>query len=206
MILLFADDVALMSDTIAGLQKQVDVLFNCCQQLDLFVNLDKSNIVVFRNGGHLSLREQWVFGNSALTVVNSYKYLGIFLSTRLSFTRTIDDLAVRAKKGVIAILKTLWSLGDHSPNIFFKLFDSQILPILTYGAEIWGLNKNLDSIERVHLFAIKRFLGVHPITPKHVLYGDTGRYPLFITTYTKCVKFWLRLIKLDNHRFSKKSL
>ena len=205
MILLFADDVALMSDTIAGLQKQLDVLFECCQQLDLTVNLDKSNIVVFRNGGHLALREQWFFGNGALTVVNAYKYLGVILSTRLSFSHTLDDLAKRAKKGVIAILKTLWSLGDHSPNIFFKLFDTQILPILTYGAEIWGLSKNLESIERVHLFAIKRFLGVHPITPRHVLYGDTGRYPLFITTYTKCIKFWLRLIKLENCRYSKKA-
>ena len=205
LILLFADDVALLSDSAVGLQKQLDILYDTCKNLDLSVNLEKSNIIVFRNGGHLALREQWLFGTTRLNVVNSYKYLGIFFSTRLSFSKTIDDLATRGKKGVIAILKTLWSLGDHSPKIFFKLFDSQVLPISTYGSEIWGLCKNIDAIERVHLFAIKRFLGVHPKTPKHLLYGDTGRYPLFVTTYVKCIKFWLRLLRLDNSRYSKKA-
>ena len=205
LILLFADDVALLSDSVAGLQKQLDILYNSCQKLDLNVNLDKSNIVVFRNGGYLALREQWTFGNLPLSVVNTYKYLGVFLSTRLSFSRSLEDLATRAKKGVIIILKTLWSLGDHSPVIFFKLFDCQIVPILTYGAEFWGLNSNLETIEKVHLFVIKRFLGVHPVTPKHVLYGETGRYPLFVVTYVKCIKFWLRLLKLDNYRYSKKA-
>ena len=205
LILLFADDVALLSDSVAGLQKQLDILYNSCQKLDLNVNLDKSNIIVFRNGGYLALREQWTFGNFPLSVVNSYKYLGVFLSTRLSFTRSMEDLATRAKKGVVVILKTLWSLGDHSPEIFFKLFDCQIVPILTYGSEIWGLNSNLETIEKVHLFAIKRFLGVHPVTPKHVLYGETGRYPLSVVTYVKCIKFWLRLLKLENYRYSKKA-
>ena len=205
LILLFADDVALMADTVAGLQKQLDILHTTCLNLDLTVNLDKSNIVVFRNGGHLALREQWNFGNVPLSVVNCYKYLGVYLTTKLSFSRTLDDLAAKAKKGVITILQSLWSLGDHSPQVFFKLFDCQVLPILTYGAEIWGLSVNLESLERVHLFALKRFLGVHPRTPRHLLYGDTGRYPLSVTIQVKCVKFWFRLLRLQNNRLSKKA-
>ena len=205
LILLFADDVALISDTVIGLQTQLNILFSVAKKLDLVVNLEKSNIVVFRNGGYLSQNEKWLFGGDYLEVVNAYKYLGIFLSTRLSFTSTLEDLACRAKKGTIAILRTLWSIGDHSPRIFFKLFDSQIQPILTYGAEIWGLSDNIDIIEKVHLFSLKRFLGVHSKTPRHLVYGDTGRYPLFVVTYTKCIKFWLRIISLCPNRFCNKA-
>ena len=63
LILLFADDVVLLSDSVFGLQTQMIVLFNTAKRLDLIINLDKSNIVVFRNGGHLALNEKWCFGN-----------------------------------------------------------------------------------------------------------------------------------------------
>ena len=119
LILLFADDVALMSDTVVGLQTQLDILYNTANKLDLIVNLDKSNIVVFRNGGHLSRNEKWCYGRDLLKIVNAFRYLGIFLSTRLSFTYTFEDLACKAKKGVIAILRTLWSIGDHIRQRYF---------------------------------------------------------------------------------------
>lgn len=205
LIMLFADDVALIADSVVGLQCQINTLAETANRLNLIVNLEKSNIVVFRNGGYLAANEKWVYGHNALKVVNSYKYLGIFLSTRNRFSATLEDLAKRAKKGVVAILRTLWSIGEHSPVIFFKMFDSQIQPILTYGAEVWGLTNNQEMIEKIHLFAIKRFLGVHPKAPRHLVYGESGRYPIYVITYTKCIKFWLRIMHLDNSRLSRKA-
>ena len=86
----------------------------------MIVNLDKSNIVVFRNGGHLALREKCFFGDQVLEIVNKYKYLGIYLTTRLTFSPTLDDLASRARKGMLTIAKLLWSTGEHLPEIFRK--------------------------------------------------------------------------------------
>ena len=122
----------------------------------MVVSLDKSNIVVFRNGGHIAWNEKWFYGQSLISVVNVYKYLGICLSTRLNFSHALKDMAARAKIGVVNILKLLWSLGERS-SIFFKLFDVQIQPILSYGAEVWGLEADLKVVERIHLFALKRF-------------------------------------------------
>lgn len=204
-ILLFADDVVLFSDSVIGLQTQLNTLSASAKRLGLVVNLDKSNIVVFRNGGFLNAREKWLFDGQELKIVNMYKYLGIFLSSRLTFSHTFKDLAERASKGVSAIVRLLWSVGDFSPNVFFKLFDCQIQPILTYGSEIWGLSANQECIERVHLSALKRFLGVTARTPRHLVYGETGRYPLYVSTYSRCVKFWLRLAMLDNHRYPRKA-
>ena len=192
LILLFADDVVLLSGSVFGLQTQLNILFNTAKRLDLIVNLDKSNIVVFRNGGHLALNEKWYFGNEKLEVVNMYKYLGVYFTTRLTFSPTLNDLADQARKGMLAIMKLLWSIGEHSPEIFFKMFDCQIQPILTYGSEVWGLSDNQESIERVHLSALKRFLGVNSRSPRHLIYGETDRHPLFVNTYARCIKFWLR--------------
>ena len=88
-------------------------------------------------------------------------------------------------------MKLLWSIGENFPEIFFKMFDCQIQPILTYGSEIWGLSDNQESIERVHLSALKRFMGVNSKSPRHLIYGETGRHPVFVNTYARCTKFRL---------------
>ena len=59
-ILLFADDVILVFDTVCGLQNQLNVRFDTANRLSLFVNTDNSKIVVFRNGGHIAqATHQW---------------------------------------------------------------------------------------------------------------------------------------------------
>ena len=85
------------------------------------------------------------------------------------------------------------------------MFDCQIQPILTYGSEIWGLMVDQECIERIHLSALKRFMGVSPKASRHLIYGETGRYPLYVNTYTRCVKFWLRLVCMEEHRYPKKA-
>ena len=106
-----------MSDSECGLQNQLNILYETANRLGLVVNLDKSNIVVFRNGGQNAWNEKWFYGQSLISVVNAYKYLGICLSTRLTFSHALKDMAARAKIGAINILKLLWSLGEKSPSI-----------------------------------------------------------------------------------------
>ena len=105
---------------------------------------------------------------------------------------------------VIDELKTLWRLGDVSAAIFLKLFDAQIKPMLMYGSEIWGLQQQIE-IEKVHLFALKKLLNVSPKTPNDMVYGETGRHPLYVFTYISCIKYWLRLTSMEHFRLPKKA-
>ena len=205
LIMLFADDVVLLSYTVIGLQQQLNILRDTAKKLGLVVNLQKSNVVVFRNGGHIAAREKWFYDGMKLEIVNQYKYLGVIFSTGLTFSYAHEDMANRAKKGVVGILKLLWTLGDQSPKLFFKLFDCQIQPMLTYGSEVWGLIADNRIIERIHLFAIKRLLNVSPRTPNALVYGETGRYPLYIFTYTRCIKYWLNILRMQEDRIPLKS-
>ena len=107
-----------MSDTIAGLQNQLDILARNAMKLDLYVNLDKTNTVIFRNGGYIAKKEVWYYDGQSISVVNSYKYLGLFLTTRMTFSNAVDKMANKARKGVIDILRTLWRLGKFSATIF----------------------------------------------------------------------------------------
>ena len=153
--MLFADDVVLLTNTPAGLQHQLNLLSRNADTLDLTVNFEKSNIVVFRNGGYLARCEKWYYKDSVVKVVNAYKYLGVWFSTRLSFFHSLESQKPKAKAGIVELFRTLWKLGDVSPNIFLKLFDSQIKPKLLYGSEIWGMQMDLQT-EKAHLFASEK--------------------------------------------------
>ena len=84
-ILLFADDIVLLSETTVGLQTQLYNIYRIVNQLELKVNMDKSSSIVLKNGGYLASHERWVYGSPEMTFVNSYKYLGSYFLTRLGF-------------------------------------------------------------------------------------------------------------------------
>ena len=51
MMLMYADDIVLVSKSIVGLQNSLDLLYDYCNIWKLTVNLEKSNILVCRAGG-----------------------------------------------------------------------------------------------------------------------------------------------------------
>jgi hypothetical protein len=200
-LLMFADDLSLLSFSPAGLQNQLNNLYKIVGKFGLTVNLDKTKIIVFRNGGHLSKYEHWYYGKQKIEVVNSYKYLGLDFTTRLSLNIATENVIAKAKKCVIEISRMMWRLGCSSPNIFFKLFDARVVPMLLYAAEIWGV-QDFNQVEKVHLFACKRFLNVSLHTPNYVVYGELNRYPVLVLSAVRSIAYWLRLCSLPNNRFA----
>jgi hypothetical protein len=56
--------------------------------------------------------------------------------------------------------------------------DKIIIPMLTYGSEIWGY-ENIDILEKVHVKFCKLLLNLKTSTTIYI-YGEIGRYPLNI--------------------------
>ena len=174
-LILFADDLALLSSTVGGLQNQLNLLYESSQILGLKINTGKTKIMVFRKGGHLSSRENWYLVEQTIEIVSKYKYLGFNFSTMLSYNIGAEDFVFRAKKGTVENLKALRTYGCYSCSVFFKLFDAQIVPSLVYAAEIWGHREN-KQIGNAHLYACKLFINVPTVTPNDMIYGELGRY------------------------------
>ena len=74
--------------------------------------MSKTKIIVFKKGGFLVASEVWRYGYEEIEVVNSYKYLGLYFTTKLSLARAVGDLAAKAKIRTSQILKCLWRLGN----------------------------------------------------------------------------------------------
>ena len=76
--------------------------------------------------------------------------------------------------------------------------------MLKYASGIWGTLR-LDNIERVHITACTRFLGVPLRSPDKMVHGELGRYPLYVNSTLRCLKYWLRVLKMDDSRLPKQA-
>ncbi len=65
------------------------------------------------------------------------------------------------------------------------------------GGRVWGFTKS-DDIERIHLKFCKRLLQVKINTCNVAVYGELGRYPLYINRYIKIIKFWFKILNNEN--------
>ena len=96
-------------------------------------------------------------------VVSFYKYLGIYFTPKLIWSKTKDVLALQASKAVFKIFQYQHQFGQFCPKDIFKLFDSIVKPILCYGSEIWGYEYS-QKIEKVHIKFCKRYACLHQNT------------------------------------------
>lgn len=87
-------------------------------------------------------------------------------------------------------------------DIQLDLFDKIVLPVLLYSCEIWG-QENIDVIERVDLRFLKHILNLKSSTPNVMVYGETGRFPLYITIYTRMVGFGATMILCHENKLCK---
>ena len=136
------------------------------------MNLTKTQVIVFRNGGKTSKSERFTYKSNMVKIVTYYRYLGLIFSSRNTWSKALSTLAAQAEKALSSIRKVIWNLGN--PNI-----NSRIAPILFYGAEIWGSERR-NQIEKIHLRFCKFALGVGQNAHSAAVLGECGRLPLSI--------------------------
>jgi hypothetical protein len=74
-LLLYADDLALMSETPQGLQKQIDAMSEFCVERQLVINVSKTKVVVFEK--HRSATLEFTYRGTTIERVQSFRYLGL---------------------------------------------------------------------------------------------------------------------------------
>ena len=78
-VLLFADDLVIFAETVIELQRLINRLIEYCNRWHVNVNINKTMVIVFRNGDPLREYERRKFKDTNLHVVTYHKYSGILL-------------------------------------------------------------------------------------------------------------------------------
>ena len=94
-------------------------------------------------------------------------------------------------------------MKDTGYVTYTKLFDAGVLSILNYGAEVWGHGK-YPKCDLVMNKAMRHFLGVHKFAPTAAVQGDMGWMSLKFHRYIAMLRFWNRMLKINNTRLVKR--
>ena len=196
-VLLYADDTVLLCDSPDDLQKCLNDFIAYCRIWKLNINYDKTKIVIF--GSRKIDKHVFKMDNNIIEIVKSYKYLGVIMTSNGSFLNARKCIYEKASKAMHLLHKRIQNL-NLPLDLQLKLFDSTILPIITYGCEIWGY-ENLEMFERIHTKFLRSITKCRKSTPLYMLYGELGRYPLKITIKTRIIGFWTRIITGNQYKF-----
>lgn len=83
-----------------------------------------------------------------------------------------------------AIMHTIWK-----PAKPFSL-SCNVNSIIWIWSTRWG---KCDIIEGIHLICLKHVLNFKKLFSSYMVYGKTGRFPLFVNIYTRMVSYWAKL-------------
>ena len=139
-----------------------------------------SKCITFQKNNKVNKKSQFYIDNKPVSNVSEFTYLGINITANGNFIPTLTNLSSKGMKAIFA-LNSKFKLKRLPPKAAFKLSDSTIMPILTYGSEVWGIFMNMDyskwdkcAIEKTHLQFCKHILGVNRTCSNHLVRYEAG--------------------------------
>ena len=164
-IYMYADDMALVSETIPDLQKAVDLLSIWAQTNEIKINKEKTELVIFRKGGKLAESDRIKCNREHLQRANHFKYLGLTIQT------TGKSFRIHLRTQMVAAVRAMNDMKLIALGTAMQLFRLKVVPTLTYGIElIWEYltRKQLLELEKMKVRYLKRVLGVSSTYPVEI--------------------------------------
>ena len=210
--LFYADDLIILSKTEQGLQDRIDILSNFCKKWKLEVNIKKTKVMTFQKSTRKHFSPKLYLNGNKLDFVKEYTYLGIKFFSSGNFLLAQQSLKDKAMNALYSI-KSHCNIFKLSTRLANKIYDSNIMPILTYGSEIWGcyIKDNIDKwdktpTERAHLHFCKMYLGVNKKTSNAACRSELGRLPINYEIEKRILNYYLHLEHMSDNTISKQLL
>ena len=93
--------------------------------------------------------------DSSLERVDTYKYLGVWLSTTLNWSLQVTEVCKKARRYLGMLYRKFY--GHIGPDTFLLLYLTYVRPHLKYAAAVWDPHQQgqITSLENVQKFALR---------------------------------------------------
>jgi hypothetical protein len=125
-----------------------------------------------------------------------------------------SHLELAGRRAAYRVLQRCRELHITELDVALALFDNQVLPCLTYGAEVWmpymtclmadPIKAMQAPMERVQLWFLKRFLGLRHSTPSWVVLAEASRAPVYLYALKQVCRLWNKLAGLNDHHLARR--
>ena len=160
----YADDIALLSNTIDEATKLLHYIENAAREIGLYINAKKTEFISYNQEGEIKSLD-----GKNIKSVNEFVYLGSNIQS------TERDIQIRKGKawGALNSLNEIWK-SNLSANLKRNFFKAAVESVLIYGATTWTLTKQQEtSLNGTYTRMLRAVLNIswkeHPT--KKVLYG-----------------------------------
>ena len=160
--ILFADDTNIFCSG-KDLRKLSELISQELQKLrdwfavnKLSLNVSKTNFMVFSNSRKIENLEIKI-NNTAIDRVNSTKFLGVLIDENLNWKEHIKSVRAKLSKGMFMLNRVKYVLQYDA---MLMLYNSIVLPHLTYCCELWG-NTYKTSLHHIVILQKKIMRIVH---------------------------------------------
>ena len=161
-ISLYADDIALYRSIRSPadyplLQADITAIVNYVEEVKhLKFNTSKCSVMLISRKRSLSIALPPLFIKAGVAVeqVDSVKYLGVLLTSDLTWNDHISGICNKTRK----LIGLMYRKFHHChPDLMLKLYKAFIRPHLEYATQVWDpyLIKNIELLERVQGFALR---------------------------------------------------
>ena len=201
-IILFADDIAMIAQTPEDLQEALDAASEYSKKwrFEFNVGVDKSAVLVT---GGVREGERWVLGGRELPVTTVYKYLGVQIQEKGWGGEQRKSIIVRTRRA----LWSAWGLGigleELSSKAAAKLWESLARPVLEHaGALEEGGWEEAELLQRK---AGRMVLGVGRQVANEVVLGELGWWSVKGRMEAMRLEYWGRLVRMQAERGTKRA-
>ena len=150
--LFYADDMALLSPSIKGLEHLLKICSEHCDEWDICLNAKKSQNLYF--GKHTTISYAIMLNGKAIEWASEWVYLGLSLRSAKSFDCSITN---RVKKFYRCTNSIFRIEGMSNDMVMLCLVETHCVPLLTYAIEVvnvlyrdkrWQLRVAYNSVYR----------------------------------------------------------
>lgn len=199
--LIYADDLVLVAENGEDLNRMLKSLQKWTDKNKMEVNISKSKIMIFRNGGKRKA-ENWKYKEEELEVVGEFNYLGFWFSTRNRYSLHVNKAAGKTQQ----LINKVWGETRRAgiTNLKQKLYfmDSTVKAAAMYGVELWGWRRR-EVIERIQSRYVKSSMGLSKNTPDYVWKMEAGRESVEIQARKRAGSFLDKINKHEGEQMAK---
>ena len=170
-VLLFADDLVLISASHYGLQQALNKLSAYCMEWNLTVNTDKTKVMhVVRRDKGLETPPPLLYNGVELEWVTGFNYLGVYLDTSGRIQPKGAPIVLKAHRAQFKLSRMVRTLPFDTK---MWLHQTMVDPILLHGTEIWSC-QDRDKLIRDHGLYNTEIRAVNP----------SSGYPMLVEYYS----------------------
>ena len=156
--LLFADDCALLTNSLADMQRLVDRFSAATKAFGLTISIKKTELLFQPRPNHQPPEPPSIFvDGKPLKTVSFFVYLGSTVTSDARLDKEIVTRLGKASGAFGALYPRLWNSHDVSLTTKINIYKAVVVTTLLSGAESWTMyRKHIRQLDSFHMYCLRQ--------------------------------------------------